>query len=705
MEDRKRPALANSDDIAPPSKRRDVNGGSKSAKDDSDMKEETWIEDYTKDAIYRQMLEYKRQSSTLETRLEEMERRSTHHDDHIRVVDAWWVQLIQELKLLAENTVPFQPGSGEQTFPTNTSFKDIQDLEAHLTDKASTIKDMAQSIFSRLASNRGQVQPEIVKLESHVNSLLAAQKDFLVKVGRLSLEKDGVSEQLNTATLRYMKAERKIDRLKSTQVQKLEQQALASATARPAGLDQENGVGESNGNSAELRVQLDEATAASKKQKEQLDAALAESKTLQEELTSVQTKLTSLTDDDYSRTEVYKVFKTRQEDLIKKINDANAYRKPLEAEVERYKVERTAYKTKLESEAQQLTEELENQLQQSDTTLARVRAARDELYGDVQKLQASKEQERFASDEMKSLVSAKEDHIHALEEQVKRFTSSEDVDMTPYPDVEDLAVEDLRVKYKKLQKDFESINNELPAMAAAVRKYQQLANKKIADFTAVEDRLAVAIAEKGKANQKYFDARKNHDTLNEEAKKVRHQNGKSSEIISQLKDNEAQNRALVGSLEKQLTDLKQTNAAIMAESKRIETSNNEILRRYEALKTQITELSSLAKSKDATTILARERAATLETENEKLKVRLSHAQKERDKWKIKSLSNSSQEEEMLRNLATCSVCRNRFKDTALKTCGHIFCRMCVDDRIANRMRKCPNCSKAFDKLDIMTVHL
>ncbi|KAH8674053.1 E3 ubiquitin-protein ligase BRE1 [Xylariales sp. PMI_506] len=651
------------------------------------------------------MQEYKRTCSTLEARLEEMERRSTHHDDHIRIVDSWWIQLLQELTLLAEKSIPFQPGSGAQAFPTCTTFKDIQDLESHLADKTSTIKDMADSIFSRLASNRSKVEPDITTLEKQVNNLLACQKDFLVKLDRLSSEKEGVSEQLNTATLRYMKAERKIDRLKSTQVQKLEQQAMAIATTRPAGAVQDAVDGESNGNSEALQLALREATVAGQKSKEQLEAAMAETKKLQDELTAAQTKLTSLTDEDYARSEVFKVFKTRQEELVKKINTLEADKKKLADHNRKLESERSAYKKKLESEAQQLTTELEEQLQQSDTTLARVRSARDELHGEIQKLQGGKDQERTALEEMKALLSAKESRIAGLELEIQRLTPSEDVDMTPRPDIESLSRDELHEKYIKLQKDFESINNELPAMTGAVKKYQALANKKIADFTALEERLSLAIAEKGKANQKYFDARKNHDTLTEEVKRMRSQNNKSSEIISQLKDNESQGRTLVGNLEKQLTDLKQTNAACMTESKRVEASNADISRRYEALKSQITELSNLAKSKDTATILARERTVNLETEHEKLKVRLEHTSKDRDKWKSKSLSNSSEEEEMLRKLATCSVCHNNFKDTVLKTCGHIFCRSCVDDRIANRMRKCPNCSKMFDKLDVMSVHL
>lgn len=44
MEDRKRPANSNADDLAPPSKRHQVNGSSKSRDDALDMKDEAWIE-------------------------------------------------------------------------------------------------------------------------------------------------------------------------------------------------------------------------------------------------------------------------------------------------------------------------------------------------------------------------------------------------------------------------------------------------------------------------------------------------------------------------------------------------------------------------------------------------------------------------------------------------------------------------------------
>jgi E3 ubiquitin-protein ligase BRE1 len=597
------------------------------------------------------MMEYKRQCNTLEKRLEEMKKRANHHDDHIRIVDSWWIQLLQELNLLAENKIPYQPDVDQPPFPTHTSFQDLQDFESQLSEKASSIKSITESLLTRCASSRGQVLPSVTNLESQVNSLLAYQKDFLVKLDRLSSDKDQVSEQLDLATLRYMKAERKVDRLRSTQVHKLEQQALAHATTRPsAGPEAENGkvAGEVNGNIEALQAQLQETNAVSEKQKEQLEAALSESKSLREELTAVQTKLSNLTDEDYSRTELFKAVRAQQEETVKKVNHLDVTNKRLQEDRLRLENERESYKKKLEEEAQSLTTELEDQLQTVDSDLVRVRSARDELHGEVTKLRTKEEQVRTAIDHMKELVSAKEDRISALELEVRRLQPSEDVDMDPRPDIEEIPLDELREKYKKLQQDFESVNKELPAMAAAIKRSQALASKKVMDFDALEERLQITLAEKSKANQKYFDARKHSDTMSEEIKRLRGQNSKSSEIISQLKDNEAQNRTLLGNLEKQLSDLKQTNTAIMTENRRLELACSDALRRLDSLKTQVSELHSLARSKDSTTAVARERHAALETEAEKLKVRIDYISKDRDKWKTKSLSNSSDEEEMLR---------------------------------------------------------
>lgn len=57
------------------------------------------------------MNEYKRENATLDARIEEIQKRSTYHDDHIRIADAWVLQLLQEIELLCEGAISTKPDS------------------------------------------------------------------------------------------------------------------------------------------------------------------------------------------------------------------------------------------------------------------------------------------------------------------------------------------------------------------------------------------------------------------------------------------------------------------------------------------------------------------------------------------------------------------------------------------------------------------
>ena len=72
---------------------------------------------------------------------------------------------------------------------------------------------------------------------------------------------------------------------------------------------------------------------------------------------------------------------------------------------------------------------------------------------------------------------------------------------------------------------------------------------------------------------------------------------------------------------------------------------------------------------------------------------------------IKHMWISKADVAMPQKIATCSVCRKEFKNTVLRTCGHLFCRGCIDARLGNRARKCPNCNRAFGTGDCLHVTL
>ncbi|ROW15017.1 hypothetical protein VPNG_03316 [Cytospora leucostoma] len=706
MEDRKRPALNNSEDLAPPSKRHQVNGSSKSRDHAVDMGDEAWIEAFQKDAIYRQMLEYKREKVQLETRLDDLRSKYEHYDDHLRIIDAWWLQL------LAENnfTDKFE---GEGLSPsTGLGFEDSQFFQSHLADKGASIQSIVKPLFDRLAAQRGEVKPELAELESKIKYLLATQKEYKVQLEGLAQKKEELSVNLDAAMLRVVKAEKKLDRAKSAQVQKLEQQAFANSTSRSASSAGENGketgneIGETNGHDEGLHLKYKEAVAELAKQKEQLESAISDIKSLKEENSSLKIRRDSVTDEDFVRTDVFKAFKNQNEDLIKRINDLEATNKQLRLEAEKLQAERTSFRSQLEHEAQDVTSELEEQIQVKEADLTRVRSQRDELLAEKGILKASQEQERTSFENMKELVGAKEDRILALEMELERLRpSAKATSSDPRPDLELLSVEELRAQFLKLEEDFKSINRELPSMEKAYKRSMILSHKKVMDHNAAEERIAILTQEKSKADQKYFAARKDADIRNNEIRTLRQQNGKSSEIIASLKEHDTQARTLVSNLEKQLTDLQRSNTAIMEENRGLKVSSAEATKWSEHIKSQIADLQSLVKTKDTLAVDKLEQANRHETEAERLKVRLDHVQKDRDTWKKKALGKVSEEEDVLRRIALCSVCQNNPKDCMLKTCNHFFCKECAEARLTNRMRKCPTCSRAYDRPDIMQIYL
>ncbi|KAI1006606.1 E3 ubiquitin-protein ligase [Podosphaera aphanis] len=706
MDDRKRAA---GDDLAPPTKRQAM--VSKTSGHDADMPWASDLEQYQKDAIYRQMLEYKREKATLESQLKDVRKRALDHDDHLRIVDAWWAQLLDEVKLLVEDEIPSNEDI-DSSFPTSLTFKGSEEFQGHLASSAKQIKAKLSTIFTNITAARGKPSGDIQKLQKKLTDLLARQKENIVKVDRLQAEKDELTQRLEESSLRYIKAEKRLDRARSAAVAKLEQQAMSgSGNASNGGKSSVETIEATNGRHEESelsRTTHEEASAIIAKQKEQLEAVNAENISLTEQLTAASTRLTSLNDDDFARTDLFKQLRAQHEDVIRRINHLEATNIQLREEAERYQAERTAFRLQVENAANSLTSELESQLQRVEQDLIRIRSARDELTAELSIRKASQDKDRTSGEYFKEIIAVKDDRIESLELEIERLRTQ--INELPNKldsksEFDDPDFKDLKKQYESLEQQFSAINKEMPALQAGWKKMSSLASKKVSDFKALEDRVRVLSAEKAKADQKYFAARKDMDTRLQEVRTLKAQNSKSSEIITQLKDVETSNRNLLSNLEKQLSDTRQANTSIMIENKKMEAISRDSMTKAESLKAQVSELNNMLKSKDASNSATKQRIQELEQEKEQLRVKCEAAQKEKEQWRIKSQSSQSGDEEMLRSFALCTICRKDFKNTAIKVCGHTFCNNCIADRLANRMRKCPNCSCAFSANDVMTIHM
>ncbi|EDN04578.1 E3 ubiquitin-protein ligase bre1 [Histoplasma capsulatum] len=708
MEDRKRPAAYDPNESTPPLKKQatSLNGGAK-PHPDSDMPWKDDLERFQKDAILRQMQEYKREKSSLETRLKELTKATEYHNDHLRIIDAWFKQLIDEVKIILNS--PADENQDKQSFPSALFFADHENFEKHLQARSNDIKATISKLFSRSEN----VSAEVIDLQGRLAKKLAEEKVTIAELEKSLIDKQQLEERLDAASLRYMVAEKKIDRARSMTVARLEKQYILGAQ-RPSGdnsaykredISSSNGVGDPSDRITELEGARNRAVAISDKQKEQLEKLEAENSKMLTQITELNIKFSKLSDEDYAHTDLFKQLKSQHEDVIKRINHLEATNVQLREEAEKLQAERNAYRIQIENESQAAVGEKEAQLAKTESDLARIRNARDELLADQQMRKAAQEQERTSICQTRELLDAKESRISALESEIQRLQLQLDGVKDGSPRIEDIPLEELRAKYQTLEKQYELLNTELASMQTAFRKTSKLASQKIADLNILEERVQRLTAEKSKADQKYFAAMKSKEARDAELRSLRIQNMKSSDIVSQLKDAETITRSLVSNVEKQLAETKETltNTLSQYHGARQQLAEADIV--IQGLNSQVTELKKQIVAKDSSLSLATNASRKAEAEVEGLKATLADTKKNLESWRNKGLGNSSTEYEMLRSLALCTVCRRNFKNTVIKTCGHVFCKECVEERLTSRSRKCPNCNKSFGSNDHMHITL
>ncbi|EEH16818.2 E3 ubiquitin-protein ligase bre1 [Paracoccidioides brasiliensis Pb03] len=710
MEDRKRPAAYGPNDSSPPLKKQatSLNGATK-PHPDTDMPWKDDLERFQKDAIWRQMQEYKREKSMLEVRLKEISKTTEYQNDHLRIIDAWFKQLIDEVQLMLNAPNEENENQDNKPFPSALLFANHENFEKHLQSRSDDIKATISKLFSRPAN----VSAEVVELQGQLAKKLAEEKVAIAELEKTLMEKQQLEERLDAASLRYMVAEKKIDRARSLTVARLEKQYILGAQ-RPVGdnsstkkeeTSSSNGVVDPSDRVVELEEARNRSAAVSEKQKEQLEKLEAENSRLLNQVTELNMKFSNLCDDDYAHTDLFKQLKSQHEDVLKRINHLEATNVQLREEAEKLQAERTAYRLQIENESQAAVGEKEAQLAKMESDLARIRNARDELLADQQMRKAAQELERTSINQTKELLEAKESRISALESEIERLQLQIDGVKDISPSIEGLPLEDLRIKYQTLDKQYEMLNTELASMQTAFRKTSKLASQRIAELNAFEEKVQRLTAEKSKADQKYFAAMKSKEARDAELRSLRIQNMKSSDIVSQLKDSETITRSLVSNVEKQLSETKETLTTTLSQyhTARQQLSEADIV--IQGLNSQVSELKKQMLTKDSSLSSATSACRKAETEIEGLKSTLADTKKSLESWRNKGLGNSSSEYEMLRSLALCTVCRRNFKNTVIKTCGHVFCKECVEERLTSRSRKCPNCNKSFGSNDHMHITL
>lgn len=594
--------------------------------------------------------------------------------------------------------------------PAALFFEDSSTLKKHLSSRKEKILSSLSSLFSSFPA----ASQEVTALQQKLSQLLAREKEHVLLLQRVTTEKEQLSARLDAATHRYLIAEKKSDRLKSQQVQKLEQQAVATTHIKEEATSASNGTDTINGSSPgplgdEVEAARSQAVAEAAKRKEQLEEIELVNKKLTDELSALKVKLTGLSDDDYAKTDLFKALKHQHEDVIKRINNLEATNIQLREEAQKYQAERTAYRIKVDDEVRGALAESESNVSQAEANLARIRSARDELVAKNAILESSHTDTKASVQQSKDLVRACESRIAALESECERLRlqilEQHTAEEPPPPDVDELTAEQSRAKVINLESQLKLLGNELPSMEAAWKKAQAIASKRVAEIAAGEESISKAHADKSKADQKFFAAMKTKGELEQQIRILRAQAAKSTEVVAQLKEADSLSRSLVDKLEKQTAEMRSQMDELSIQHRQLQQKTSENAITTEGHISQIAELKKIVESKDTTCLAAKHAQREAEAKRDEIIAQVTGLEKQVQLWKKKSAGNQSSETAMMESMIQCQICKTKIKDTVIKTCGHVFCHLCVQDRLTNRARKCPNCGKAFGNNDTMKVHL
>lgn len=187
-------------------------------------------------------------------------------------------------------------------FPPSLLFDDVATFADHLEKRKDHIIKSLKKLFQTLKENGAPVKVESERLEElqgKIRSLLITEKANRVEIARLEKEVEGANSRLTEATVKYLTAEKKVDRLKSQTLAKIERQAMFNATGgdkkeseeAQSDKDKEVNAKVAEGHIADVELARKEAQAAVNKLKEEIATLQIDNAKLSEQVTTFTIKV------------------------------------------------------------------------------------------------------------------------------------------------------------------------------------------------------------------------------------------------------------------------------------------------------------------------------------------------------------------------------------------------------------------------------
>ncbi|KAJ3261969.1 putative choline transporter, neither null mutation nor overexpression affects choline transport [Boothiomyces macroporosus] len=685
--------------------------------DDHDDPEDELVK-FQKKAILVQMKEYKRlyEDSLHEQTLlkEELKRRDNTNNQYVK----YW-GMVRRILTQIEHLL---------------SVQSLSNLESSFAAIQNALKSKEIPIYEKEVNLAGQVVNvnKISLLKSQVNSLKSNISDL--------------ETRLEASTVELQIAYKKIDRLK----------IIGAPVAKPEPVVEEKKVKPSEDVNDE---KYQEALATASARLNEIQVVLNEKLELENEINKLVLELSEERHQSSASKEIEKELRAQldQFDITRDRLDQTLL------EVEALQSQRRTFIEQIRTDEEKRRKIMEADLKKSESEMARLRIARDNLQKNLDAQLAKEAADSKTKEDIKALSEARKSRIIGLESELARLKMhiaseigepsliaffNENPDANPYSAAQE-EISRLNSKIKQLEKTIDSMPNsvdanikqlniveeELVEKTKELEKYIQLVGPLDSNIeSSMSAKLQQKEQELNNIKQKFDYYQKSEQRLISELEalgkawsKLEEQNSKRKSRLEQkvslmTKQTTTQSNMTIAQKrqsEKQLEQIRKLEELEKNLSLQLSTIERELAlvnpnleaekRKYNNLNIQMAELrdsySALKIKYDSLVSILNEK--TEQTEAAKNQVKRAQEQVtvlKRKLSKNETGSDIQNERDQYRLLLMCQSCNNNFKSHTLLKCMHTFCKDCIDVTYNSRQRKCPTCAVPFGLADVKQMH-
>jgi E3 ubiquitin-protein ligase BRE1 len=265
----------------------------------------------------------------------------------------------------------------------------------------------------------------------------------------------------------------------------------------------------------------------------------------------------------------------------------------------------------------------------------------------------------------------------------------------------------MRLLAEQHQQAEDAIYAEVERLSGAWEALDGQLKNKVVSLTVAEEKIAKSAHEKAKADNKYFAAMRDRESVEIERKNAIRNLEKQAKVVERLVDSEKNLQQQIGHLEAANQRLHRVMDEAETRFNALEADALMYKKQAECTEEMMKNVRKVADEKYAH--VHHLKGALFKRDDDLARMKAEVNKLRLETKKLKSASASEKEADLMEEAASvwrlikCSTCKENMRGVALTKCSHTFCKQCVEARISTRQRRCPHCNSGFAQSEVVNV--